>query len=143
MGMAATTTMSTGVATTVTAMATSITVDPLQLPQLHHLVVALQLQLLLARGTFWPMATLTTATTTTMTPAQHLLQPLQAGVMLLLPPQLHPQVMLSGLSLCCASYQNAVLGILFDGTYQHHHKMSHQASLLQVAANCRFAHAAC
>ncbi len=94
MGMAATTTMSTGVATTVTAMATSTTAAPLQLLLPLHQVVALQLlqQLLLARDTFWAMATLTTATTTTMTPAQHQLQPLRVVVMLLLLPQLPPQV---------------------------------------------------
>jgi len=80
----------------VTTMATSSTVALLQLllPLLQAVALQLQLQLLLARGTFWAMATLTTATTTTMTPAQHQLQPLQAVVMLLLLPQLPPQVLL-------------------------------------------------
>ncbi len=43
MAMATTTTLTTGVVTTVTMMATSSTVALLQLPQLHHLVAALQL----------------------------------------------------------------------------------------------------
>ncbi len=141
MGMAAITTMSTDVATMVTTRATSTTVDPLQLPQLHHLVVVLQLQLqlLLARGTFLAMATLTTATTTTMTPALHQLQLLQAVAMLLLLPQLHPQVTLSSISLCCAGYHNAVVGILFEGCYRHHHQGLYQ----QIAATNSVESAAC
>jgi len=117
MGMAAITTMTTDVATMVTAMATSTTAAPLQrlLPLLQVVVMQLLQQLLLARGTFLAMATLTMATTTTMSPAQHLLQPLQVVVMLLLLPQLPPQVMLSKISLCCAGYHNAVVGFLFEG----------------------------
>ena len=139
MAMATTTTMTTGVATTVTVMATSTTAAPLQrlLPLLQ--VVALQLQLLLARGTFLAMATLTTATTTTMTPAQHLLQPLPAVVMLLLLPRLHSQVTLSNTPLCCAGYQNAVVGVLFQGCYQHYH----QGLYHQTAANNSVESAAC
>ena len=123
MGMAAITTMSMDVATMVTAMATSSTAAPLQrlLPLLQAVALQPLPQLLLARGTFLAMATLTTATTTTMTPAQHLLQPLQVGVMPLLLPQLHPQVMLSNTSLYCAGYHDAVVGFLFEGCHQHHH----------------------
>ncbi len=130
MGTATISTMSMGVATTVTAMATSTTAAPLQLPLplLQAVALQLQLQLLLARGTFLAMATLTMATTTTMTQAQHLLQPLQVVVMLLLLPQLHPQVTLSNMTVCCVGYHygNAVVGVLFEGWYRHHHKRLYQ-----------------
>ena len=123
MGMAAVTTMSMDAATMVTMRATSTTVDPLLRLLPHPQVVALQQlqQLLPARGTFLAMATITTATTTTMTPALHQLQPLPVVVMLLLLPQLHPQVTLSNISLCCAGYHNAVVGVLFQGYYQRYH----------------------
>ena len=127
-GTAAITTTITDVATMETTRATSTTVDPLQRLLPHPPVVALQLQLqlLLARGTFWAMATLTTATTTTVTPAQHQLQPLLAVVMLLLLPQLPPQVTLNNMSLCCAGYQNAVVGCLFQGCYQLYYEGLYQ-----------------
>ncbi len=115
MGMAATTTISMGVATMVTTRATSTTAAPLQqlLPHLQVVVLQLLPQLLLARGIFLAMATLTTATTTTMSPAQHQLQLLLAVVMLLLPPQLHPQVTLSSLSLCYAGYHSIITLMLW------------------------------